>query len=153
LRETLSLSDSSLPSVRVFAKARAITPTHLRAMLPELTSCLVLRRQNAIQERRAAAERELLRRVETVLAELDEEGLPRTRRHVEARLPKAGVVRAPLVRAFLRGELAPGAKERRGFLNLQPSARDPHANLGNPTVDSPADDSPTDVRAARARLE
>jgi len=105
LHAVLKLPDGRLPSVRSFARSCGTTPAYLRAALPTETGQLVRRRTQAVRQRRSDREARLALMVTSTLREMAVQGPFWSRRQLEARLPNAGILRAPAVRSIVRSHL------------------------------------------------
>lgn len=115
LRATLALPDGNLPSLRSFAKSSGVTPAYLRAALPDGTDQLLARRKAAVHSRRTQREQRLAVAVSATLAAMAIGGAPWTRRELEARLPRGGLLRVPALRSIFRSTLPYGPEARAPF--------------------------------------
>lgn len=106
LAQAVALPDESLPALRALARNNRVSPGFLRTRYPSLTAAIVARRREYESRRRQEREFAQLELVRSVVERLRIAGRPLTRRMVEEELrARAGLIRAPHVRALLRDQL------------------------------------------------
>lgn len=124
LQATLMLPDCRLPSLRALAKSCGVTPAYLRTALRSETDQILARRKAALHRRRAQREERLEVAVASSLTAMALDGVPWTRRQLEARLPTSGLLRAPALRSIFRSTLPPYLSDAGDPFGLWPAKFD-----------------------------